>query len=73
MRIGIDFGTTNSGAAYYDGQRVHLLPIDPTSRDPSVMRSMLYITREQDIFYGKEALDTYYKENVGRASKMVRQ
>jgi hypothetical chaperone protein len=73
MHIGIDFGTTNSGAAYFDGQRVHMLSIDPASQDPAVMRSMLYITREHEITFGKEAIDTYYSQNVGRASKMVKQ
>ena len=73
MYIGIDFGTTNSGAAYYDGEQVHVLPIDPTSQDPTVMRSTLYITREHEVFFGKEAVDTYYRQNTGRPSKMARQ
>jgi hypothetical chaperone protein len=73
MHIGIDFGTTNSGAAYFDGQHVHMLPIDPASQDPAVMRSVLYITREHEVTFGKEAIDTYYQENVGRATKMVKQ
>ncbi|MFN2157578.1 MAG: Hsp70 family protein [Anaerolineae bacterium] len=73
MYIGVDFGTTNSGAAYYDGRRVHLLPVDPASLDPVVMRSTLYITREHETSFGKEAIDTYYLQNVGRPSKMARQ
>jgi hypothetical chaperone protein len=72
MHIGLDFGTTNSGAAVFDGKRVHVFPIDPGSRDPGVIRSVLYITREQEITIGQEAIDTYYRQNVGRASKMVR-
>lgn len=73
MYVGVDFGTTNSGAAYYDGQHVYLLPIDPLASDPTVMRSTLYITREHEITYGQAAIDTYYRQNVGRPSKMVRQ
>jgi len=73
VRIGLDFGTTNSGAAIYDGQRVHVLPIDPASADPTVKRSTLYITREHEITYGREAIDTYYRQNIGRPSRMVRQ
>ena len=45
IACGLDFGTTNSGAAYFDGTSAHVLPIDPASQDPAVMRSMLYITR----------------------------
>jgi len=73
MRIGIDFGTTNSGAAFFDGERVHVFPLDPTSSDPTVIRSAMYITREHQIFIGNEAIDTYYSQNVGRPSRMVRE
>jgi hypothetical chaperone protein len=73
MRIGIDFGTTNSGAAAFDGEGVHLFPVDPVGRDPAVIRSTLYITREQEVFIGQEAIDTYYRQNIGRPSRMVRQ
>jgi len=73
MRIGLDFGTTNSGAAVFDGERVHVFPLDPESRDPGVIRSVLYITREQEVFVGQEAVDTYYRQNIGRPSRMVRQ
>ena len=73
MRIGIDFGTTNSGAAYFDGTSTHVLPIDPAGQDPAVMRSMLYVTREHEVSFGQKALNTYYQQNVGRPSKMVRQ
>jgi hypothetical chaperone protein len=73
MRIGLDFGTTNSGAAVFDGGQVRVLPLDPASRNPRVIRSLLYITRDQEAFIGQEAMDTYYRQNVGRPSKMVRQ
>ena len=73
MRIGLDFGTTNSGAAVYDGERVRHFALDPHGRDPKVMRSALYVTREQQVTVGQEAIDTYYRENIGRPSKMVRQ
>jgi len=73
MRIGLDFGTTNSGAAVFDGRRVHVFPLDPASRDPGVVRSTIYVTREHETFIGQEAVNAYYRENVGRPSKMVRQ
>ena len=78
MRIGVDFGTTNSGAAVFDGEQVHLFPLDPASHTPTVMRSTLYVTRDQQVFIGREAIDTYYRQNVGadgyiRPSKMMRQ
>jgi hypothetical chaperone protein len=73
MYIGLDFGTTHSGAALFDGERVHLFALDPHSGDPAVMRSTLYIPREGQISFGREAIDDYYRQNVGHPSKMVRQ
>ena len=73
MRIGLDFGTTNSGAAVFDGERVHIFPLDPPDHDPTVIRSAVYITREHEISIGREAIAAYYRQNVGRPSKMVRQ
>ena len=73
LRIGLDFGTTNSGAAVFDGRRVHLFPLDPASHDPTVIRSTLYVTRDHQVFIGREAIDAYYRQNVGRPSRMVRQ
>jgi hypothetical chaperone protein len=73
MRIGLDFGTTNSGAAVYRGGQVHLFPLDPAGQDPTVVRSALYITRDHQIYIGREAIDHYYSQNVGRPSRMVRE
>jgi hypothetical chaperone protein len=72
MWIGLDFGTTNSGAAVYDGRRVHHFALDPYSHDPKVMRSTLYLTREQQVYVGQEAIDTYYRQNIGHPSRMIR-
>jgi hypothetical chaperone protein len=72
--IGMDFGTTNSGLAQYgdDGQ-VRLLPVDPASADsPHVVRTALYLTREQQVYAGRAALDAYYEQNLGRPVHLVR-
>lgn len=71
--IGVDFGTTNSGAAIVLDGQLCALPIDPQNSDPTIMRSLLYITREHEVFAGRAALDAYYEQNIGRPSKMVRQ
>ena len=73
MRIGIDFGTTNSGAAFFDGRRVHLLPIDPAAQPPTIARSTLYITRDHQVLVGRHAIHSYYEQNSGRARKLVRE
>ena len=73
MKIGVDFGTTNSGAAVVVDGKLRALSIDPQNSDPTVKRSLLYITREHEIFAGRAALDAYYEQNIGRPSRMVRQ
>jgi hypothetical chaperone protein len=72
MRIGLDFGTTNSGAAVFDDRQVRVFSLDPDSRDPTVMRSVLYITHDHHVSVGQAAVAAYYRENVGRPSRMVR-
>lgn len=66
MRIGLDFGTTNSSAAVYDGTRVRLLNLDPVNDSPSVMRSTLFISREGVPFVGRAAINRFTEGNVGR-------
>ncbi|HMO57256.1 MAG TPA: Hsp70 family protein, partial [Roseiflexaceae bacterium] len=66
MQVGLDFGTTNSSAAVYDGRHVRLLQLDPHNAQPTVMRSTLFITREGVPFIGREAIDRYTLANVGR-------
>lgn len=69
MIVGMDFGTTNSGMAVYDGQKVHILPLDPSSANPRVLRTALYITNEQEVHIGRAAVDRYYEQNIGRIVK----
>jgi hypothetical chaperone protein len=66
MRVGLDFGTTNSSAAIYDGRRVRLLDLDPVNSAPSIMRSTLFITRDGVPFIGREAINRFTEGNVGR-------
>lgn len=67
---GMDFGTTNSGMAVYDGQSVRVLPLDPSNPNPRVARTALYITTEQAVTIGRQALDLYFEQNIGRPVKM---
>lgn len=69
MIVGMDFGTTNSGLAVYDGQSIHILPLDPGAANPRVLRTAMYITNEQSIHIGRPAVDMYYEHNIGRIVK----
>ena len=72
VNIGLDFGTSNSGVAIYDGQNVKLLPIDPGNVVPEVTRTILYITRNYQYFIGQEAIELYYRHNVDRLRRYVK-
>jgi hypothetical chaperone protein len=72
-KVGIDFGTSNSGVAVYDGQRVRLLPVDPKNVLPEVIKTVLYITREYRCYLGQEAVEAYYRDNVNRQRRYVKQ
>lgn len=72
LSIGIDFGTSNSSVAVFDGNFVRMLQLDRYARDPRVMRSLLYITREGEIVAGQRALDLYTEQNTGREVRLER-
>ena len=73
VKVGIDFGTSNSGVAVYDGQRVQLLPVDPKNVIPEVIKTVLYVTRDYRTSIGQEAVENYYRDNVNRQRRYVKQ
>ena len=73
IRVGIDFGTSNSGVAVYDGEKVKLLPIDRQNVLPEVVKTVLYITRDYRTLIGQEAIEQYYRHNINRQRRYVRQ
>ena len=73
LKVGIDFGTSNSGVAVYDGGRVRVLPVDPKNVLPEVIKTVLYITKEYRAYLGQEAVETYYRDNVNRQRRYVKQ
>ena len=73
IKVGIDFGTSNSGVAVYDGQRVQLLPVDPKNVLPEVIKTVLYITKDYRASIGQEAVENYYRDNVNRQRRYVKQ
>ena len=73
IKVGLDFGTSNSGVAVYDGQRVQLLAVDPKNVLPEVIKTVLYITRDYRASIGQEAVEHYYRDNVNRQRRFVKQ
>ena len=72
LKVGIDFGTSNSGVAIYKDGKVHVLPIDRQNVQPEVVKTVLYITRESQPYIGQEAIAQYYRNSVNRQRRFVR-
>jgi hypothetical chaperone protein len=66
MRIGIDFGTTNSSVAHYDGERLHPVRLDPPNENPRVLPSLIWIDRDYQTRLGTEAAVEYLEKETGR-------
>ena len=71
LKVGLDFGTSNSGVAIYRGGQARLLPLDAQNVLPEVVKSILYITRDYQHYIGMEAVQLYYRQNVGRLRRYV--
>jgi hypothetical chaperone protein len=72
LKVGIDFGTSNSGVAIYRGDEVRILPIDNKNIVPEVVKTILYITRDYKHLIGQEAVENYYKHNINRQRRFVK-
>lgn len=70
MIVGMDFGTTNSGMAVYDGGELRFVPLDPANRNPHVARTALYITTDNEVYLGSQATAKYYEQNLNRPFKL---
>ena len=66
--IGIDFGTTNSTAAIFDGDRLTLVDLENGS---PVMPSATYIDRHLQTQVGQQAIDAYVAGNTGRTVELI--
>src|SRR6266571_8978606 len=72
ISVGLDFGTSNSSVAVYDGATVRMVPLDPDADEPAVLRSLLYLTRTGERYAGQTAMNRYLAENMGRPVRLER-
>jgi hypothetical chaperone protein len=72
LHIGLDFGTSNSGVAVYDGSRLRMLPMDRNNVMPEVIKSVIYITRDYQQYIGQQAINVYYRDNIDRPRRFVK-
>src|SRR5215204_5970125 len=66
MELGIDFGTTNTSAAVFDGYKLRYIPLDPLNSSEQNLRSMIYIDTKQKVRLGTDAVKTFLREDTGR-------
>ncbi|HXF62415.1 MAG TPA: Hsp70 family protein [Caldilineaceae bacterium] len=66
MWLGIDFGTTNTSAAVFDGEGLNYIPLDPQNSSEHNLRSLIYIDRNQRVRLGMDAARTFLREDTGR-------
>ena len=67
LGIGIDFGTSNSAAAIFDGSKVYLVKLED---DSLVMPSATYVDRDYKIQTGQRAIESYIQSNAGRTVEL---
>jgi hypothetical chaperone protein len=66
--IGIDFGTSNSVAALFDGSRVHIVDFGGGRRS---LPSACYLDTRLLAITGQDALDAYIDDNIGRRVELA--
>jgi hypothetical chaperone protein len=66
MWLGIDFGTTNTSAAIYDGKTIQYVSLDPKNESAHNLRSMIYIDSYHKARLGVDAVQRFLSEDTGR-------
>jgi len=64
VRFGLDFGTSNTSVALWDGERSTVLPIDPLAG--AAMPTVLYVRRDGSSLVGRPAIEAYLSDNRQR-------
>ena len=68
LGVGIDFGTTNSAAAIFDGETITLIQLEASN---PVMPSATYIDQAKQAKTGQQAIDQYIADNTGRTVELI--
>jgi hypothetical chaperone protein len=66
--IGLDFGTSNSAVAWFDGEQLHCVPLE---RDGPILPTAIHLDRGFAALTGTEAIERYVEENRGRRVELV--
>jgi hypothetical chaperone protein len=66
--IGLDFGTSNSAAAWFDGRQLHRVRLEGNS---PILPTAIHLDRSFMALTGNAAIDRYVEENRGRRVELV--
>jgi hypothetical chaperone protein len=68
LGVGVDFGTSNSTIAWFDGRELHLVSLEGES---PILPSAIHLNREFEPLTGSAAVAQYVEENRGRLVQLV--
>ena len=66
--VGLDFGTSNSAAAWYDGEKVHLVRLE---KEDAIMPTATHLDRDLATLTGNDAVAQYIEENRDRIVELT--
>lgn len=66
IKVGMDFGTSNSSIAHFENGNIQLFPTDPGNISPNLLRSFIYMTRDYEHHVGTAAIRAYLQHETGR-------
>jgi hypothetical chaperone protein len=66
--VGLDFGTSNSAAAWFDGEAVHMVQLEPPYE---IMPTATHLSRELKTKTGRAAVSQYIDENRDRMVELT--
>ncbi|MCZ6782022.1 MAG: Hsp70 family protein [Proteobacteria bacterium] len=73
LGIGIDFGTSNSSVAFFDGEALRYVDLEPDDEPREVMPTALYLDRSFASTVGSPAIARYVHDNAGRTVQLTRE
>ena len=71
--IGIDFGTSNSSIALFDGVEVEMIRLETADEAGAIMPTALYIDRRNAHSIGQSAIAAYLKGEAGRVVRLTKE
>lgn len=69
--VGIDFGTSNSAAATFDGEQVRLVELESIAELGGIMPSATYVSRALQTETGQRAINQYIADNTSRTVELI--